>query len=195
MFPQKRVLLNIIISVFLLSASPVFASDNSTSKAYDNFTLIDYNKKNHSLKDFADRKGIVIFFVSTNCPVSNAYNERMANLYEEFKSNFSFIGINSNKTEDIEEIKEHAKDNSLNFVILKDDKNIIADKFDASFTPEVYVLDNSFEQLYHGRIDDSRREKDVEEKDLRNALKQILKGEDVTVKETKAFGCTIKRVN
>ena len=50
-------------------------------------------------------------------------------------------------------------------------------------------------QVYHGRIDDSRREDDVEVKDLRNALDEIMNGEEVSVKNTKAFGCSIKRVN
>ena len=119
----------------------------------------------------------------------------MAKLFSEYSSDFSFIGINSNKSENIEEIKQHSEDNDLDFVILKDNKNIIADKFDASYTPEVYVLSNDFEQLYHGRIDDSRKAQNVEEKDLSNALNQIANGEEVSVKKTKAFGCTIKRVD
>ena len=79
--------------------------------------------------------------------------------------------------------------------MLKDSSNIIADKFNASFTPEVYVLNNEFVQLYHGRIDDSRRESDIEVSDLRNALNEIKEGKQVSIKKTKAFGCTIKRVD
>jgi len=77
---------------------------------------------------------------------------------------------------------------------LKDFRNIIADKFKASFTPEVYVLNSDFELLYHGRIDDSRKIKNVKSEDLRKALDEILAGKEVSVKNTKAFGCTIKRV-
>ena len=68
------------------------------------------------------------------------------------------------------------------------------DEFKASFTPEIYVLNGDFEQLYHGRIDDSRREKNVKVSDLRNTLDEVLAGKKVSVSETKAFGCTIKRV-
>ena len=172
-----------------------YANNPEETKKYENFSLYDYNNKIHSLEDYSNKKGIVILFISTQCPVSNAYNERMAELFDEYGSNFEFFGINSNKNEDISKIKEHSKANNLDFVILKDSNNVIADKFEASFTPEVYVLNNDFLQLYHGRIDDSRREEEIEEKDLMNALNQILKGEEVTVKETKAFGCTIKRIN
>ena len=69
-----------------------------------------------------------------------------------------------------------------------------ANKFNASVTPEVYVLNNEFQQLYHGRIDDSRKKNKVEKQDLRNVLDEIIAGKKVSVKETKAFGCSIKRV-
>jgi len=95
----------------------------------------------------------------------------------------------------IEEIKKHAAENKFTFPVLKDWQNVIADKFGASFTPEVYLLNSRFEILYHGRIDDSRRENEVKSRDLKNALDEILTGKPVSVSETKAFGCTIKRVN
>ena len=171
------------------------AEDNSIKKA-ENFKLKDYNWKEYQLSDFKDSKAIVIIFIATQCPVSNAYNSRMEKIYEEYKNKgVAFIGINSNKQESIEEVKEHAKKNNLNFVILKDVNNVIADKFKAAVTPEVFVLNSEFDVLYHGRIDDSRKEEDVKSEDLRNALNEILQGKKVTKTETKAFGCTIKRVN
>jgi peroxiredoxin len=119
----------------------------------------------------------------------------MAAIYSEYKDKeIAFIGINSNKQESVEEIKKHAKENNLQFPILKDEKNIIADKFEASVTPEVYVLDGNFEVLYHGRIDDSRKAENVKSKDLNKALDEILEGKKVSNTNTKAFGCTIKRV-
>lgn len=161
----------------------------------DNFKLKDYKGKEYSLSDFKNSKAIVLMFIATQCPVSNAYNERMASIYKEFKEkDITFLGINSNKQESVSEIKEHAKDNNLDFIILKDEDNKIADKLEASVTPEIYVLDKSFNILYHGRIDDNRREESVENHDLKNALNEILNDEEVEVKETKAFGCTIKRV-
>lgn len=165
-------------------------------KTIENFTLTDYNGKTHSLVDYQNSKAIVVMFIATQCPVSNAYNSRMAKLYEEYQpKGIAFLGINSNKQESIEEIKTHAEQNKFGFPVLKDVNNVIADKFGASFTPEVYVLSPKFEILYHGRIDDSRREEDVKSRDLRKALDEILAGKKVKVPETKAFGCTIKRVS
>jgi hypothetical protein len=94
----------------------------------------------------------------------------------------------------VEEVKNHAKEHGFEFTILKDWNNVVADKLGASVTPEIYVLSPNFELLYHGRIDDSQRENRVSSKDLRNALDLALAGKPVPVRETKAFGCTIKRV-
>lgn len=162
---------------------------------YENFTLQGIDGKNYSLSDFKNYKAIVIIFISTQCPVSNDYNSRMEKLYQDYKNRgVAFIGINSNKEESVEKIREHSKKNNLNFLILKDYGNKIADVFNASYTPEVYVLSPEFELRYHGRIDDSRKIKNVNREDLKNALEEILAGKEVSVKDTKAFGCTIKRV-
>ena len=183
----------IMVNIFILLSTVFAGSDNTV--VYNNFSLNDYNGKEFSLSDFKESKAIVIMFIATQCPVSNDYNERMAKVYAEYKDKgVTFLGINSNKQEDMEEIKEHAAENGLDFIILKDNNNVIADVFEASFTPEIYVLSPGFELLYHGRIDDSRKKSNVEKQDLRLALDEILAGKEVSVKQTKAFGCTIKRV-
>lgn len=166
-----------------------------TPESIGNFSLNDYNGKNVSLTDFKSSKAVVLMFISTQCPVSNAYNERMAALYNDYNSKqITLLGINSNKAESPEDIKEHAQEHNFGFPILKDVKNVIADKLDANHTPEIFVLDPaSLKIVYHGRIDDAQREAKVTSQDLRKTLDEILAGKSVSVKETKAFGCSIKR--
>ena len=185
-----------MVVVFSIAFLPVnYSSTPSIDDKFENFTLTDYEGNNHSLSDYNESKAIVIMFIATKCPVSNDYNSRMEVIFKEYKDKeVSFLGINSNKSEDVSEIENHAKDNGLTFTILKDEKNIIADKFEASYTPEIYVLSNNFELLYHGRIDNSRRESEVNSSDLKNTLDEILSGKEVSNPETKAFGCTIKRI-
>ena len=181
--------------LFIISLGIFSALQAGEPVKVENFTLPDYNGVKHSLADYKDAKAVVLMFIATQCPVSNGYNSRMVSLYNDYKDkNVVFIGINSNKQESVEEVKQHAKDHGFEFTILKDDKNIIADKFGASVTPEIFVLNPSLEILYHGRIDDSRREANVSSHDLRNALDEILAGKPVSVSTTKAFGCTIKKV-
>jgi peroxiredoxin len=168
---------------------------SETKKKVENFTLEDYNGTKHSLNDYKSSKAIVLMFIATQCPVSNDYNKRMVELNKDYATKgVVFIGINSNKQESIEEIKDHAKKHDFTFTILKDKDNVVADKLNATVTPEIFVLNNKFEVLYHGRIDDARKEEKVSTTDLRKALDKILAGKTVEVTETKAFGCTIKRV-
>lgn len=177
-----------ILAVSLLGAS-------EARKKVSDFTLEDYHGVKHSLSEFKSSKAIVLMFIATQCPVSNAYNTRMVELQKDYASKgVTFIGINSNKQESAEEVKNHAKKHGFEFTILKDWNNVIADKLEASVTPEIYVLNSGFEVLYHGRIDDSQRENRVASRDLRAALDRVLSGKNVDVEETKAFGCTIKRV-
>lgn len=146
----------------------------------------------HSLNG---QNGTLLLFVATKCPVSNDYNERMATLAKDYTSRgFAVIGINSNKTEPADEVSKHAAENGLAFSILKDPDNAVADYFGASFTPEAYLFDRDWTLRYHGRIDDSRNAANITSQDLRTAMDALQTGKAVPIAETKAFGCTIKRV-
>jgi peroxiredoxin len=161
-----------------------------------NFTLKDYTGKEHTLYDYHRQKGIVVMFIATQCPVSNAYNDRMMKLYKDFApKGIAFLAINSNKQESVEEITEHSKKYGFEFPVLKDWKNVVADKFDALVTPEIYFIDSTGVLRYHGRIDDAQNIAKVKEHDLREVLEAYLGGKELPEKETRAFGCTIKRVN
>ncbi|MFN0156479.1 MAG: thioredoxin family protein [Bacteroidota bacterium] len=149
----------------------------------------------HSLDKYLGENLVVLMFIATECPVSNDYNERMVELAKLYTGKkVTFIGINSNKQETVEEIKEHAQKNGLPFEIIKDGNNIIADLYGAQVTPEAYVLDAKGILRYHGRIDDSRDPDDMTSQDLKAALDALLEGREVPRPETKAFGCGIKRI-
>jgi peroxiredoxin len=162
----------------------------------DDFKLPDADGKEHSLKSLAGSKGAVVIFIATKCPVSNAYNERMEKLAQEYKAKgINFIGINANNTEPASEVKSHAAEKGLTFTILKDDGNKIADRLGATRTPESYALDANMKLVYHGRIDNSQKVEGVTSEDLRDALNEMLAGKAVTKTGGAAFGCTIKRVS
>ena len=81
-----------------------YADTIKIDKAVPNFTLKDVKDKEHSLKDLSrDKKATVMMFISTECPVSNDYNERIVALHNDYKDQgVQFIGINSNKNESVE---------------------------------------------------------------------------------------------
>ena len=196
--------LSLLLASLLVMAGAIFASGARAAgevpappaigSTIDDFTLPDVDNKEQSLKSLAGKNGTVLLFIAVQCPVSNAYNERMAKLAEDYKAKgINVIGINANATEDAAAVKGHATEHKLSFPILKDPGNKIADRLGASVTPEAYFIDANNKLLYHGRIDNSRNAAQVETSDLRNALDAALGGKTIEKTEAKAFGCSIKR--
>jgi len=136
----------------------------------------------------------VILFIAVQCPVSNAYNERMEQLAQDFKAKgINVIGINSNVTDDAGAVKAHAVEHKFSFVVLKDPGNKVADSLGAKVTPEAYLLDANNKLVYHGRIDNSKDPAGVNSSELRDAMNLVLAGKPVEKTGAASFGCTIKR--
>jgi peroxiredoxin len=160
------------------------------------FKLPDASGKEHSLSMLKGKNGTVLIFISTRCPVSNGYNERMEKLAQDYRARgITVVGINSNMTESTDDIKAHAASNNLTFTILKDSGNKVADQLGAQVTPEAYFLDAKNKLLYRGRIDDSKNVASISANDLRDAMDASLSGKPVAKSEVRAFGCSIKRAS
>ncbi|HJW14484.1 MAG TPA: thioredoxin family protein [Thermoanaerobaculia bacterium] len=162
-----------------------------------NFTLRTVDGKTFSLAEAVrSHKAVVVMFIATKCPYSNAYNERMRDMAAAYaKQGILFAGINSNKSEPADEVVAHAKQHGFAFPLMKDPDNKVADLYDARHTPEIFVVDPEGKLRYHGRIDENYEDASrVTSPDLKNALDSILAGRQIARTETKAFGCTIKRV-
>ncbi len=195
----------VLASFVIIALAAVAGSGRNTSDlpsppaigtTIDDFKLPDADGAEHSLKSLTGKNGAVIIFVATKCPVSNAYNDRMEKLAQDYKARgVNVIGINSNNTEPAAEVKSHAGEKHLTFTILKDDGNKIADRLGATRTPEAYVLNAGGKLVYHGRIDNSQNTANITSNDLREALDELLGGKPVTKTGGAAFGCTIKRVS
>jgi peroxiredoxin len=179
------------------AAGTALAAGPQIGAAAPDFTLTTIDGKSFSLdKEAKTHKAVVVIFIATKCPYSNAYNDRMRDMAAAYgKQGVLFVGINSNKTEPAAEVTAHAKKHGHTFPIAKDPDNKVADLYGAGRTPEVYVVDPSGKLVYHGRIDENYEEPTkVASPDLKNALDALLANKPIAQAETKAFGCTIKRV-
>lgn len=176
-----------------LIAGLVLAQDFQLGSRVDDFNVKDLAGAPVS---FATLRGdtTVVGFISVQCPVSNAYNERMVALYNEYApKGVKFVFLNANSTEPAAAVAEHASQHGFPFKVYKDENNVVADRFGASVTPEVYVIDKQGVMRYHGSIDDSQAAGRVEKQRLREALDAVVAGRPVETAQYKAFGCTIKR--
>jgi peroxiredoxin len=184
----------IAIIVLLLEAINLFAKDPGDT--VDDFSINNYDGMEYKLSSQLLNGYVVVIFWSTECPYVQPFNDRINDYVKPYMDKgFAFWGINSNSTENTDAVKMHAEKNSYVFPMLKDENNVVADLFEATRTPEVFIIGKDRKILYHGRIDDQSYADKVTTNDMKNAMDELVAGKDVTVKSTKSFGCTIKRIN
>ena len=171
----------------------------SLGQIVSNFELQDFRGKKWSLDDFRDRKAVVIAFVGVECPLVAQYAPRLKSLAERYEAReVAFLAIDANQQDSLSEIAHFAQVHKLDFPVLKDPGNRVADRLDARRTPEVFVLDQDRRVVYCGRIDDQftygiQRPK-VEKTYLVDALEQLLAGQPVAVPYAEPVGCHIGRM-
>src|SRR6478736_1106787 len=162
---KKRTVSIALAALFVITAAVIAGSGRSNEvpappaigATVDEFTLPDVNGQEHTLKSLKGKNGTVLIFIAVQCPVSNAYNDRMEKLAEDYKAKgIAVIGINANVAEDAAAVKAHAAEHKLSFPILKDPGNKLADRLGAAVTPEAYFIGVNNKLLYHGRIDNAR---------------------------------------
>lgn len=169
-----------------------------------NFDLIDtISNKNLSLNSLKGNKATVIFFICNHCPFVIHVNEELVRIANDFSEKaISFIAISSNDIVNYpQDSPELMKKTALNlnypFPYLFDETQEVAKAYDAACTPDTYVFDENLELIYRGQLDNSRPGNGilVTGKDLRNALQNLLDGNEVLQNQKPSIGCNIKWKN
>lgn len=163
------------------------------------FSLAGVDDKTYSLNDFSDKKILVVIFSCNHCPYVQAYEDRIIALQNEFeKDGVQIVAINSNDDakypdDSFDEMKKRAAARGFNFPYLRDETQEIATAFGATHTPQIFLFDSDRKLKYEGKIDDNWQEPDkVKSAYLRDAIMEVLNGNEVSVPETFSIGCTIK---
>lgn len=108
------------------------------------------------------------------------------------------VGVMSNRQDSQEDIASYVSQLHINFPIVRDDQNQVADRYGAQRTPEVFLLDAQLKLRYHGRIDDQLApgvaQAAASRQDLRIAIEELLSGKPISIPATNALGCIIGRV-
>jgi peroxiredoxin len=191
------ILVLVLVSLGLLPETGAAGINTDTvvvGAKIENFTLADTDGKQRSFNDLKGKNGALIVFMSAQCPVVKGYAERINALAKDYQGKgINVIGMNSNATESLDYVKSNITERSHAFPMLIDKGNVIADKFGATVTPEVYLFDKDGKLVYRGAIDNDRSGENVTARPLQEAVDATLGGKAVAKTETKAFGCTIKR--
>jgi peroxiredoxin len=197
--PARLPLLAILLLPLVVLSAHSDPPAAGPGKRIDDFTLKDGGAKSWSLADVKGRQAVVVVFLGTECPISNAYLPRLADLARRYETQgVAFVAVNANRQDSPEAVAAHARKNALPFPVLKDGGNVVADRFEAERTPEAFVLDAGRVVRYRGRVDDQvgvgyRRPKPTRD-DLVEALDEVLAGKPVSRPRTEVAGCHIARV-
>lgn len=162
--------------------------------------LKDVSGKQITLGQARGANGLLVMFSCNTCPyvIRNQGRTREVCGYAANRQ-IGVVLLNANEGDrnggnSFEEMQAYAKAQGYSWYYALDDKNVLADAFGASRTPECYLFDKNGKLVYHGAIDDSPGDADqVKRHHLQMAIDEMMAGKEVSVKETRSVGCSINR--
>ena len=160
----------------------------------------DTSGRTWTLNEAAEANGLLVMFSCNTCPWVAKWEDRYNRLSTIADANdIGMIVLNPNERirnrgESMEDMRLRAQKQDYNFTYALDRDHIIADAFGATRTPEVFLFDDNMTLVYHGAIDDNANDSnEVEANYVEDAMNALLSGAEITQKETRSLGCTIKR--
>lgn len=213
--------MNMKSGYFFILLSLVFLFSFSNKKIFDepvtlaigtkapDFKLQGTDGKMYSLSSFAKAKILVIIFTCNHCPTAQAYEDRIIQLANDYKTKgVQVVAVSPNDPDAIRldelgytdlsdtyaEMKLRHKQKKFNFPYLYDGKTQATSKaYGPIATPHVFIFDKERTLRFQGRIDDVENPtKTPNTNDTRAALDELLANKEVANKTTKVFGCSIK---
>jgi hypothetical protein len=160
----------------------------------------DISGKEISLKDVKQAHGLMVMFICNTCPVVKMNADRVKQVCTYAVGHqVGVLLLNSNEGErdrgnSFADMQAFAKEQGFKWYYALDKNSEMADAFGASRTPECFLFDRDGKLVYHGAIDDSPGDPDqVKRHHLQNAIDEVAGGREISVKETRSIGCSIKR--
>lgn len=149
---------------------------------------------------------VVLVFLANHCPWVNGMDGDLVKVVNEFRGkSVRFVGVAINHRDDdrLPAMKVHAQQKGYNFTYVYDESQNLGRALGATHTPEYFVFNKDRKLVYMGAIHDSpahmTRSGEVlytrgEPKTfyVRDAIVETLAGRPVTIKETRAQGCTLE---
>ena len=202
---MKKIIIFIMCLPFLVFAQNTEKTKFQTISINEKMPEVDFELKSVNeqwitINSPTSDNGLLVIFTCNTCPFVVMWEDRYK-LVEQIaeENNIGLVYINSNykkrKSDDsFERMQKHAKKMDYQFPYLLDEKSKLANIFGAKTTPHIFLFDNKNTLVFKGAIDDNYKEiKKVEKFYLKDAIKQLVSGSEITVSETKAVGCSIKR--
>jgi len=155
--------------------------------------------ENLSLLSFKDSKGIVLLFISNECPYAQYYQGRITSMVEKYAADgISFILVNSHldNEESPSGMKRMSDEWDLDIPYLADKSQRLKRTFDIRKSPTAIILkplNEGFSIYYSGRIDNNPLvEGDVKEAYLLDNINSLLANKPAAHPNNRSVGCMIR---
>lgn len=150
----------------------------------------------HSLEQLSGKQVVVVCFTCNSCPYAVDYENRMIALqkkYADHPKGVVLVAINANRkpSEQLDKMKERAKEKNFPFAYLMDESQKVAEAYGANFTPEFFVLNQDRSLIYKGAMDDKTDESLASVNYVELAIESALQGKLPETREVPARGCAI----
>lgn len=165
-----------------------------------NVKMLDVKGNSVSMKDAKKQNGLLVMFSCNTCPfvIKNQQRTKVICKYA-LQNNIGVILINSNEAQRNEDdsykaMQTYADEQNYEWFYVADKDNLIADEFGAKRTPECFLFNKDLKLNYHGAIDDNPGDaNNVGNQYLKEAINEMISGKEITIKESRSVGCSIKR--
>lgn len=204
---MKKIIIPLILAIACVAVAFKGEEAYKTLEIGQKAPMLDHKMKSTenvftSLADLKGEKGTIVMFSCNTCPFVIAWEDRYPELNKLAKEKgMSLVLINSNEAkregdDSMTEMKKHAEEKGYSDVAyLVDEKSALANAFGGKSTPHVFLFDKNWKLVYEGAIDDNYKNADlVETHYLKNAITNLAEGKKIDPNNTKALGCSIKRV-
>lgn len=185
-------------AAFLSGSGTAAAADDIIGKRITDFVLPDATGNSVAFSDFRDLRVRVVVFMGTECPIGNAYVPDLIEFQKKYlDQSVKMIAVNSMLSDTAKSIQTHIADFKIDFPVLIDADQSVADLFGVVRIPTVFVLDRRGKVRYAGRFDDrigiGFQRETAKRSDVEEAVNEILAGNEVSVTRTQVEGCKITR--
>jgi hypothetical protein len=187
------------LAAVILAGATLVAGCGGSGSGADDPGLVDIDGIAHgTLAHPARGRWSVLFFVRTDCPISNRYAPEIRRICTEYEpAGAQCMLVYADPGLRADDVRAHRGEFSLGLPAVVDRDRILIARAGAAVTPEtaVFTLDGTL--AYRGRIDDlhpelGRPRQSATEHDLRNALDDLVAGRPVRKPRTQAIGCYIE---
>lgn len=171
----------------------------ASAQAPPAFSFTDTAGRTHTAAEWSGKQAVVLLFVSTDCPLSNALVPELNRIEQSYAPRgIVFYAVQGDATVAADAVRQHVKEFGYIFPYLFDPQESLATFTGATTTPEAAVLSPRGEVLYLGRVDNrledfGKQRVKITQFDLREALDAVLSGKPVPHPRTHALGCAIVR--